>query len=154
MYNNEPVGYKCPICIALDGQENENTWIKQADIFYRDDLVTGFISSKFIKGNEGHPLVVPNEHYENIYDLPEAVGHRILDIGRKVAVALMESRNCEGVNFVQNNGVAAGQHAFHYHLHVVPRFEGDAYNTEFWKSEKVDPEERVSYAQSLREHLS
>ncbi len=153
MHNHAPNDYKCPICIAMDGIENEDTWIKQDDIFYKDDLVTGFISSKSIKGNEGHPLVVPNDHYENIYDLPEKISHRIMDVGKKISVGLKEVRNCDGVNFVQNNEPAAGQHAFHYHLHLIPRFEDDNYNEVFWKSEKSDPKDRVRYAKELREYL-
>jgi|GEM_PF-2341840 hypothetical protein len=45
MFNYAPEDYRCPICIAIDGIENEDTWIKQDDIFYKDDLVTGFIST-------------------------------------------------------------------------------------------------------------
>ncbi|MBU2566916.1 HIT domain-containing protein [Patescibacteria group bacterium] len=154
MHNHAPKNYKCPVCIAITGLETEDTWIKQADIFYQDELVTGFISSKSIKGNEGHPLVVPNNHYENIYDLPEKVGHRIIDIGKKISVGLKEVRNCDGVNFVQNNEPAAGQHAFHYHLHIIPRFEGDNYNEEFWKAEKSEPVERLQYAKNLRKYFT
>lgn len=153
MYNNAPNNYKCPICVAIEGIENEETWIVQDDIFYRDDLVTGFISSKAIKGNEGHPLVIPNEHYENVYDLPQEVGHRVFDVGKKTAIALKEVRGCDGVNLVQNNEPAAGQHAFHYHLHIIPRFEGDNYNEEFWKSERSDPKDRVQHARDLREYF-
>ena len=46
MYNHEPKNYKCPICLAIKGVENEDTWINQNDIFYKDDLIMGFIGSK------------------------------------------------------------------------------------------------------------
>jgi len=154
MHNHAPENYTCPICLAIKGVENDDTWIKQDDIFYRDDLVIGFISSRSIKGNEGHPLVVPVEHYENIYDLPEAVGHRIMDVGKKIAIALKEVRGCDGVNFVQNNEPAADQHAFHYHLHIIPRFEGDNFKEEFYRAEKSDPKDRIQYARELKDCLS
>ena len=153
MFNNAPSDYKCPICLTIKGIEDENTWIKQEDIFYRDDFVTGFISSKAIKGNEGHPLIVPNEHYENIYDLPEEVGHRIFDIGKKISIALKKLRNCDGVTLVQNNEPAGGQHVFHYHLHIIPRFKDDSFYKEFWNAKKSSPEDRVQYAKDLRDYF-
>ena len=153
MFNNVLSDYECPICLTIKGIENENTWIKQEDIFYLDDLVMGFISSKSIKGNEGHPLIVPIEHYENIYDLPEGVGCRIFNIGKKVAIALKELRSCDGVTLVQNNEPAGDQHAFHYHLHIIHRFKNDDFHKELWNAKKSDPKDRVQYAQDLRNYF-
>ena len=153
MFNNAPSNYKCPICLAIKGIENKDTWIKQEDIFYRDDFVVGFISSKFIKGNEGHPLIVPKKHYENIYDLPEEIGYRIFGMGKKIAVALKKLRNCDGVNLMQFNEPAGDQHAFHYHLHIIPRFEGDNFHEEFWNAKKSNFEDRIRYAQDLRNYF-
>ena len=68
MYNHAEGNYVCPICLAAKGIENNETWIKQGDIFYRDDLVFAFVSSKSIIGNEGHLLIVPAAHYENTYE--------------------------------------------------------------------------------------
>ena len=150
MFNNAPKEYICPICLAIKGKESEETWIMQDDIFYRDDLVMGFISSKAIKGNEGHSLIVPIEHYENIYDLPDTVSARIIAAARKTAIALKELRGADGINLVQNNEPAAGQHAFHYHLHVIPRFKSDNFEVEFWQAEKSEPKDRIIYAEDLR----
>lgn len=119
MYNHAPENYVCPICIAISGIENDATWIKQGDVFYKDDLVMGFISSKVIKGNEGHPLIVPLKHFENLYDLPNEYAHRIIEVSRRVALAMKEARQCDGVTVVQNNEPAGDQHAFHYHMHLL-----------------------------------
>lgn len=154
MHNHAPENYVCPICLAIDGIENDSTWIKQDDIFYRDDLVMGFISSKAIKGNEGHPLIVPLQHLENLYDLPEEYTHRISDVSKKVALALKAVRRCDGVTLLQNNEPAGDQHAFHYHLHLVPRFVGDHFSEELWKAQKSSPEDRVDYASTLRNKLN
>lgn len=154
MYNHAPENYDCPICLAIHGIENDSTWIKQEDIFYRDELVMGFISSKAIKGNEGHPLIVPLQHFENIYDLPEEYARRISDVSKKVALALKEVRQCDGVTILQNNEPAGDQHAYHYHLHVVPRFTGDHFSEELWRAQKSHPEDRVEYASALRDRLS
>lgn len=151
MYNHAPDGYVCPICLMVDGVESDQTWIKQGDIFYRDDLVVGFISSKFIAGNEGHALIVPVEHFENLYDLPDAYARRVMEVSKKTAEALKNVRSCDGVNIVQNNEPAADQHAFRYHMHVVPRFVGDTFHVDFWQTRKSEPEERIAYATPLRD---
>ncbi|HBR80936.1 MAG: Diadenosine tetraphosphate (Ap4A) hydrolaseHIT [Candidatus Uhrbacteria bacterium GW2011_GWE2_45_35] len=151
MYNHAPDDYVCPICLAIRGKETEQTMIKQDDIFYKDNFVVGFIGSKAVKGNEGHPLIVPFGHYENIYDLPEDVAARIIEVVIKTAKALKEVRKADGVNLIQNNEPTAGQHAFHFHLHVFPRFVGDDFEKELWRGKKINPEERVKFAKDLRE---
>lgn len=153
MYNHATATYSCPICVAIEGVENASTWIKQADIFYRDEFVLGFISSKAIKGNDGHPLVVPIKHFENLYDLPDEYGSAVFGLAKRVALALKKTRQCEGVTLVQNNEPSGDQHAFHYHLHVIPRFEHDHFHEELWKTEILDPSVRINHAQALKEAL-
>lgn len=150
MHNHAPGNYKCPICPAIMGVENEDTWIKQADIVYKDKLVTVFIGSKFVKNNPGHPIIVPNTHYENFYDLPEEMAFHIIRIAKKVALALKMARKCEGVTITQNNEPAGDQHAFHYHLHVFPRFSGDELYKNMTSAGVSSPEERTAYAEELR----
>lgn len=153
MFNHAPEGYQCPICLAIKGVENEATMIKQADIIWRDEQIMVLLSSKFVGKHPGHVLVVPVEHYENIFDLPEDVGHRIFDVAKKVAVALKDVRKCEGVTTMQNNEPAGNQHAFHYHFHVFPRFEGDILHEEMGKSRVSEPEERGQYVVPLKEYF-
>ena len=153
MYNHAPENYKCPICLAVQGIENDDTWIKQKDIFYKDDLVFGLISSKFIKGNEGHPLLVPRKHFEHIYDLPIQYSHRIAELASDVAKALKKIRKSDGVTIQQNNEPAGGQYAFHYHLHIVPRFDGDKFYEESRGARKSRPDERIAYAEELRKYF-
>lgn len=155
MYNHAPENYKCPICLGVQGIESDDTLIRQGDIVYQDNLVTVFIGSIWVgNNNPGHPLVVPNEHYENIYDMPEEVGHRIFDVAKKVALALKEVRKCDGITFLQNNEPAGNQHAFHYHLHIFPRFEGDELNANMSKSYRPTAEERKPYAEELKKNLN
>ena len=151
MHNHATSDYICPICLAIEGVENEDTWIVQDDIFYRDDLVLGFISSKSVKGNEGHPLIVPLEHYENLYDLPNEVAHRVIEVSKQIALALKETRNADGITIAQHNEPAGGQHAFHYHMHVFPRFENDNFETELWNAQRSNPSGRVEFAKMLRD---
>lgn len=153
MYNHAPENYKCPICLAIDGIENDDTWIKQADIVFRDEIATVFIGSKFIKNNPGHPIIVPNIHYENFYDLPLDVVCHILEIGQKVTVALKIVRKCEGITITQNNEPVGDQHAFHYHLHIFPRFAGDELYKNMTDAAVSAPEERIKYADDLKKYF-
>lgn len=153
MYNNAPKNYECPICIAVNGIENEKTMIMQQDIVYRDELVMALVNSKFIPGNEGHVIVVPVEYYENIYGLPEKTGHRIIDVSKKIAIAMKEIRKCDGITILQNNEPAGGQHAFHYHLHVFPRFDGDNLYGNMSKAYVSKQDERNIFSTELREGL-
>ncbi len=127
---------------------------KQADVIYRDDLVFAMVNSKFSTTNPGHVVVVPVAHYENIYDLPKEVGHRIADVAQRVAIALKEARRCDGVMTMQLNEPAAGQHAFHYHLHLIPRFKDDNYKFGTDSYRVTLPEERLPYAEALRAVLT
>jgi histidine triad (HIT) family protein len=153
MYNHTPSNYVCPICLAVKGVENDATMIKQADIFFRDEKVMALINSKFVGKNEGHVIVVPIEHYEHIYDLPDEIASHILVIAKRIAVAMKKTRNCEGIMMLQNNEPASGQHAFHYHLHLFPRFTNDQIYGEMEKARVSKPEERIVFSNELKKTL-
>ncbi len=153
MFNHAPENYVCPICLAVDGVENDDTWIRQTDIFYRDDLVMGFVSSRSVSGNEGHPLIVPVKHFENLYDLPTEYAARIGEVAQRVAVAMKQARGCDGVTVLQNNEPAGDQHAWHYHLHLFPRFTDDHFHEQLLAAKRSTPESRQPYAEALRKAL-
>lgn len=153
MYNHAPSDYHCPICLAVNGIENDETMIKQDDIIYRDNGVMALINSKFVGNNPGHVIVVPLQHYENLYDLPEQEANQIMRVVRKVALALKETRQCDGIMIQQNNEPASGQHAFHYHMHLFPRFNGDDFIKQQQHVRVSDPAERTSYATALKKLL-
>ncbi len=101
--------------------------------------------------NLGHVIIIPNEHFENVYDLPASMSAKIHEHARAVALAMKSAYHCDGVTLRQNNEPHGGQDVWHYHLHIYPRYEGD----NFPRVEKeVTPEEqRVEHARRLREHL-
>lgn len=154
MYNHAPTDYKCPICLGVQGIENEDTLLRKSDVVYKDNLVTVFINSFFIKNNPGHVIVIPNEHFENIYYLPTDVGRHIFDTAQKIAKVLKEVYGCEGITFLQNNEPAGDQHAFHYHLHVFPRYDNDELTKYLSEKRLADPKERSVYADKLRAYFS
>lgn len=156
MYNHAPADYVCPICLAIQGVENDQTMAKQADIVYRDELALVYVNSKFVGNNPGHVIVVPTAHFENLYELPAAYAHRIIEVSQKMALALKAVRKCDGIWVIQNNEPASGQHAFHYHMHLFPRFDGDNLRElDIAGHVRVaDPAERAPYAEALRAYLA
>lgn len=154
MYNHAPSNYKCPICLGVKGIENGDTMLKQSDLIYKDDLVSAFINSFWIDTAKGHVIVVPNEHFENLYEIPVEIGHRLFEIMQKISVAMKMAYKCDGITTRQNNEPAGNQHAFHFHWHVFPRYTDDAYNENMTKKSIIStPEERLPYAKKLKEYI-
>ena len=89
-----------------------------ANIVYEDGQVVAFLSNRPV--NEGHTLVIPKKHYENIYEIPEDEAAYLFKISKRVAYAVKDAMGAEGIRIVQNNGWAAGQVIFHLHVHVIP----------------------------------
>ena len=74
---------------------------------------------------KGHALILPKSHYENLYELPEGLAGDAMVLAKKVITEMKEVLKCDGYNVVQNNGEAAGQTVFHFHMHMIPRYKGD-----------------------------
>lgn len=75
--------------------------------------------------SKGHALILPKEHYANIYEIPEELAAKAMILAKKMAGVLTQALKCDGFNIVQNNGEPAGQTVFHFHMHLIPRYEGD-----------------------------
>jgi len=154
MYKHAPQDYKCPICLGVKGIENDDTLLKQADLVYKDKLVSVFINSFWIPTAGGHVMVVPNDHYENLYDLPLDVLHRIYEVVQMMSLAMKKAYKCDGITTRQNNEPAGDQHAFHYHHHIFPRYNGDSFNLNLTKKSILsDPQKRLSYVKKLKNQL-
>jgi histidine triad (HIT) family protein len=91
-------------------------------VIYEDDEVLAILDYRPI--SEGHTLVIPKKHYENIYEIPEEEAAYLFRIVKKVAGAVRIGVNADGISLVQNNGKAANQVVFHLHVHIIPRYEG------------------------------
>lgn len=150
MYNHAPSDYICPICLGVQGIESPQTLIRQSDIVYQDEVVTAFIASYFIGNNDGHVIVVSNDHFENMFDLPDEVGEYVFAVAKKMSAAMMDAYGCGGVTTLQNNGPDAGQHAFHYHLHLFPRYAGDEIYTHMTNKRETTAEERLGFAEKIQ----
>lgn len=149
-----PPGYVCPLCLTVQGIESDQTMAKQADIFFRDDLCMALVNSKFVGIHPGHVIVIPLKHYENLYTLPEDIMIRIMQVSQRVAIALKEVTHCDGIMVQQNNEPASGQHAFHYHMHLFPRFTDDHLHDHMLEARVSTPEERLPLATALRTYFN
>ena len=112
-----------------------------ASCVYEDKEVMAFLSIRPI--NEGHTLVIPKKHFENIYEIPDEELAHLFKVVKKVANAVKKGINAEGINIAQNNGRAAGQVVFHLHVHIIPRYEnlekqGLAPHRETWEASRLD----------------
>lgn len=74
---------------------------------------------------KGHALILPKNHYANLYELPEDKAADVMRLAKRMMTAMTEKLHCDGFNIVQNNGKVAGQTVFHFHMHLIPRYEND-----------------------------
>ena len=74
---------------------------------------------------KGHALILPKEHYANLYELDDELAGKALVLAKKMNTKLTGILGCDGYNIVQNNGEAAGQTVFHFHIHLIPRQKDD-----------------------------
>ncbi|MBE5995954.1 MAG: HIT family protein [Lachnospiraceae bacterium] len=75
-------------------------------------------------GSKGHSLVLPKAHYANIYEMPDELLGKAMAVAKKAAAGLVKGLEADGLNVIQNNGLTAGQTVFHFHMHLIPRYEG------------------------------
>jgi histidine triad (HIT) family protein len=125
-----------------------------ASIAYEDEQVVAFLSKHPV--NEGHTLVVPKKHCENIYEISEEDAAYLFRIVKRVALAVRDSTGAEGIRIVQNNGEAAGQVIFHLHMHVIPMAPNDGFihGKAFRDHANLrDSEELQKDAEKIMQHL-
>lgn len=74
---------------------------------------------------KGHALILPKDHFANLYELPDETAAKVMKLAKKMASSMTEKLSCDGFNLVQNNGEPAGQTVFHFHMHLIPRYQDD-----------------------------
>lgn len=97
---------------------------------YEDEHVLAFLDIS--QSTKGHTLIIPKNHAKDIFSMTEDDMAHIFTVVPKLAKALKETFNANGLNIVNNNGEAAGQTVFHYHVHLIPRYdETDGFTTSY-----------------------
>lgn len=97
----------------------------------------------------GHALILPRNHYRNLFELPEDQAEKVIVLAKKMAQQMKEKLHCDGFNLVQNNEEVAGQTVFHFHMHLIPRYEGDEAGI-LWEPKTTTPEEMEEVARLVR----
>jgi histidine triad (HIT) family protein len=155
MYNHAPENYDCPFCrVARNDFTSPAIYTKAEDIVLQTPLATAFLSSHWWPNNSGHVLIIPNKHFENIYDLPLEYATELHRLSQQIALAFKQVYQCDGVSIRQHNEGAGNQEVWHYHLHVFPRYHKDDLYTLFWERRLTTPLQRLPYAQKLRDYFS
>lgn len=94
---------------------------------------------------KGHSLVLPKEHYANLFEIPEDVLGRATAVAKKIGEKLYKGLHATGLNLVQNNGTSAGQTVFHFHMHLIPRYDNDGVRVG-WVPGKLTDEDKEELA--------
>lgn len=96
----------------------------------------------------GHALILPKEHYANIFEMPEELLKKSVSLAKVWGEKLVKALHADGLNLVQNNGLAAGQTVYHYHLHLIPRYDQDTVG-ELWAPGTLSEEQRQEILDKL-----
>ena len=121
-------------------------------IVYQDNIVSCFLPLNMEV--YGHLLVVPNKHYENIFDIPETELEYIIKFTKRISLALQKSLNATGVNILHASGKSAQQSVPHFHIHIFPRFDNDGIDA--WpkiEKQQYDADEILQKLSSIKENL-
>ncbi len=132
----------CIFCRIIEGEIPSNT-------VYEDDLFRVILDVN--PASKGHALILPKEHYANLYEIDDEVAGAAMKLAKKLAKHMTEKLNCDGFNILQNNGEIAGQTVFHFHIHLIPRYkEGKNADILKWTHETFTPEEMREICDTLR----
>ena len=121
-----------------------------AATLYEDDLFRVILDLG--PASKGHALILPKNHFADLLALDEETSAKVLAVAAKVGAAMKKSLHCDGFNLVQNNVEAAGQTVFHFHMHIIPRYEGGPRMVS-WEPGQPTKEELAELAECIRQEL-
>ena len=122
----------------------------EASIIYEDEAVMAFLDIRPL--NLGHTLVIPKAHYVDIFEMPEEQQCQVHAVSKRLSIAVKKATQADGISIIQQNGKAAGQDVFHFHVHVVPRFEGQKM-PQFSELKEVERAKLDETAKKIRQML-
>jgi histidine triad (HIT) family protein len=102
--------------------------------------------------NKGHALIIPKEHYDNIFSMDADTASKLFTMATEVAKAQKAELNPDGLNIIQNNGEAAGQTVFHFHMHLIPRYINDSVNVS-WTPHESNNRSLDELSKALRKRI-
>ncbi len=104
-----------------------------AKIVFENDDVSAFAPIKQV--SKGYTLVVPKNHFESIFDIDKNTLEKLIAVSKDLSEQLVKENNATGINLLHASGKDAQQSVFHFHLHIVPRYENDG--LDLWLREKL-----------------
>lgn len=131
----------CIFCKLANGEFPTNS-------IYEDDSFNVILD--LAPATRGHALILPKEHFADIYEIPEDLLADAIKLAKKLAIHMTEKLNCDGFNLVQNNKECAGQTVFHFHLHLIPRYTDDEQQL-LWNPLSLSKEELAQIHKVLTE---
>ena len=141
--DDSPPG-ECIFCKIVQGQ------IPCAKV-YEDELTLAFMDIG--QASEGHVLVASKRHAANLLELTAEEAGAVMQTAQRIAAAAAQTFEPEGITLFQANGAAGGQTVFHFHLHVLPRFEGDGLSV-VWQREEPGFAVLGQLAEQIKAQLS
>ena len=121
----------CIFCKIANGEIPSTTLYEDED--FRVILDLG-------PATRGHALLLPKNHFANLFELDDETAQKAILVAKKMAGKMKDARGADGFNLVQNNGEAAGQTVFHFHMHLIPRYENDNAGI-LWEPGETTPED-------------
>jgi histidine triad (HIT) family protein len=146
MHSHQPPNYRCPFCNIVAGGEDPRTLV------WQDEFCAAAVALHQKRGNIGSLVLFPKEHHENLYVLPESLGAHMFKVTKALSKGVKNALLCHGVTVRQNNEPAGGQDVWHYHVHVIPRYENDQFGVT--EGQVMPVLERVNIAQRIQSALS
>ena len=132
----------CIFCKLANGVFPTNT-------IYEDE--TFRVIMDIAPATKGHALIIPKDHYDDIYDIDSEVLAKAAQLAQKVIKHTTKILGCQGYNLMQNNGEVSGQTVFHFHLHLIPRYEGeDNKSLLSWTPGEMSSEELKEITEAIR----
>ena len=122
-----------------------------ASVVYEDEHALAFMDLGQV--NPGHVLVATKAHVENLYGLDDALAAGVFRATAKIARAVRAAFDPPGMNLFQANGKAGAQTVFHFHMHVLPRWENDGMSL-VWPVKNPPRESLEANAEKLRQALA
>lgn len=101
---------------------------------------------------KGHAILLPKKHFKNLYEMDDHTASKVMVVAKKVAKAIQDELQCDGLNMLQNNGEVAGQTVFHYHIHLIPRYKNDKISMT-WKVGKYEDGEAAAMAEEIAKKI-
>lgn len=134
----------CIFCKIANGEIPSST-------IYEDDFFRVILDLS--PATKGHALILPKQHMANIFEMDDTTAEKVFVLAKRIAKAMKSAINCDGLNIVQNNGEVAGQTVFHFHMHIIPRYNDDGQQIT-WTPGTSEAEEREAIATQIKSLLN